>query len=132
MAPETYRVQEIRSGNSNDCLWVSVAFSSELERDDVLHIVCATSVDEQDRRLRQNTIYLERFDQAYSCYEGADRITVSSNRIDVEFNNAGTEHLSFTRSVAFLSNKDLHGWAEALVVFREMSKHECGRVVSVA
>lgn len=132
MASERYEVEEIRSGVADNCLWVSIGFSSELEKLDVLHVVCAMSVEAQDRKLGQNSIYLERFDQAYSCYAGADSILVAPESIEVALNSTGRKNLSFPGKVLFVRSSRLKGWASALRVFKRMSPQECGRVVSVA
>jgi hypothetical protein len=131
MAAATYEVDEILSGVADDDLWVSIGFSSELEPRDVLHVVCATSVDEQDRKLGHDTIYLERFDQAYSCYAGAERISAGGAGIEVVLTLQGARDLDLPTKVSFVCPAGLEGWPDALHMLGRMSAYECGRVVSI-
>lgn len=131
-ATETYEVEEISAGVVDNCLWVSIGFSSRIEKQDVLHVVCAMSVDAQDRKLGHDSIYLERFDQAYSCYSGAERIAIEPQDIHVALNPQGSKALSLPRSVSFAVPPRLKGWSVASRVFKRMSSMECGRVVTVA
>jgi hypothetical protein len=48
-AMEEYELEEVSSGVEESFLWVTLGFSSELEENDVLHVVCATTVDSEDR-----------------------------------------------------------------------------------
>ena len=95
---QKYELQSIKSGVSGSDLWVSLGFSSPLEKWDVLHVVCAKKVDDQDRELGMDSIYLERFDQAYSCYQGASSIRVHQYGVDFRLTKHGAKALDFTRS----------------------------------
>jgi hypothetical protein len=132
MSSASYGVVEISSGLHEETLWVSVGFSSDLESQDVLHFVCALEVDDQDRRLGHNAIYLERFDQAYSCYAGAEAVLVGAKGIDVKLNAHGCENLSLPQSVEFVVTSSLKGWEDAQAIFRRMQDLECGRVLRAA
>jgi hypothetical protein len=132
MSSESFDVVEISSGLHEETLWVSVGFSSELEDQDVLHFVCALELDDQDRRLGHNAIYLERFDQAYSCYAGAEAILIGVKGIDLKLNAHGCESLSLPQSVEFVVTSALKGWEDALTIFRRMQNLECGRVLRAA
>ena len=132
MSSESFEVVEISSGLHEDTLWVSVGFSSELQELDALHFVCAMDVDEQDRRLGHNAMYLERFDQAYSCYNGAEAIVIGATGIQIKLNAHGCESLSLPNAVRFLVASDLKGWSEAVSIFRRMQDLECGRVLRAA
>ena len=132
MSSESFNVVEISSGLHEETLWVSVGFSSDLEDQDVLHFVCALEVDDQDRRLGHNAIYLERFDQAYSCYAGAEAVLISAGGIDLTLNAHGSESLSLPQSVEFVVTANLNGWEDALAIFRRMQDLECGHVLRAA
>ena len=108
---------------------MSVGFASELERLDVLHFVCATEVDAQDRRLGHDAMYLERFDQAYSCYAGADEILVTSSGVKLKLNPRGRKCLALPEKVEFVVGSRLKGWADAKRIFMRMVGLECGRVL---
>jgi hypothetical protein len=86
-AMEQYALEEVMSGTEESCLWVTLGFRSELEKNDVLHIVCATTVDPRDRNGRMADLYLERFDQAYSCYGGADLVVATPSFVEVRMND---------------------------------------------
>ena len=92
---EQYELQEVTSGIEESSLWVTLGFSSELENNDVLHVVCATSVDDEDRSDGMVDLYLERFDQAYCCYGGAEDVLVGRASIEVRLNHKGREALDF-------------------------------------
>lgn len=131
MAATTYEVDEINSGVEDDCLWVSIGFSSDLESRDVLHVVCATSVDDQDVKLGHDTIYLERFDQAYSGYAGVESISAGAAGIQLALTPRGMRDLELAANVAFVCPAGLGGWSDALHVLGRMSAYEWGRAVSV-
>jgi hypothetical protein len=132
MSSVSFDVVEISSGVHDETLWVSVGFSSELERLDVLHFVCATEVDSEDRKLGQNEMYLERFDQAYSCYAGADEIRVMTSKLQLKLNARGCKSLAFPQEVQFVVASKLSGWADAQRIFKRMESLECGRVLRAA
>lgn len=126
---QEFEIQEIMQGEEVDVFWVSVGFESDQNVDDVLHIVCAKAIDEQDIELGHDTIYLERHDQSFSCYGGADFIDIASNKITVQFNAIGSESIGLTGKVIFSSKNSL---TEAVNILEEMSKLECGNCVSTA
>jgi hypothetical protein len=132
MSSESFDVVEISSGLHEETLWVSLGFSSKLEELDVLHFVCAIEVDEQDRRLGHDAIYLERFDQAYSCYAGAEEIVIGTAGVHLKLNPHGRQSLSLPHIVDFLVGSDLKGWSGATKIFKRMQDLECGRVLRVA
>jgi hypothetical protein len=103
---EQYELREVMSGTEESYRWVTLGFSSELEEYDVLHVVCATSVDDEDRLKGMVDLYLERFDQAYSCCGGADEILVGLTSIRVRLNEKGRETLAFDGGVAFQANRN--------------------------
>jgi hypothetical protein len=128
----TFDLVEISAGVHEETLWVSVGFSSDLEDQDVLHVVCALEVDDQDRRLGHDAIYLERFDQANSCYAGAEEIAIGAEGIELKLNAHGCESLSLPQSVMFVVSSTLKGWGNAQAIFRRMRDLECGRVIRAA
>ena len=131
METETYDLSEIKSGETDDCLWVSLGFSSEIEDLDVLHVVCAHEIDGQDQSCGMDGIYLERFDQGYSCYKGASKILVTETGFTVSFNDAGRRDLRFAPRLKLDVTLDLVGYSEAIDVFRRMSEKPHGSVIEV-
>jgi len=136
MAPpkmtEKHILKWVKSGVLDDTLWVSLGFASKLERLDRLHVVCAMTHDEQEAKLRMDTIYLERFDQAYSCYHGARRIDVEPDGVRVTLNAHGRKALDFREQLYFVLPKGLRGWKAAQRVFARMPKYKCGEVIEIA
>ena len=129
---ERHVLKWVKSGELEDTLWVSLGFTSTLETDDRLHVVCATTFDAQDIKHRMDTIYLERFDQAYSCYHGAQSIEVTSNGVRLKLNAHGRKSLDFREHLHLALPKGaLRGWKSALRVFAKMQAHHCGEVVKV-
>jgi immunity protein 10 of polymorphic toxin system len=128
---ELYRLEEVMSGTEESYLWVTLGFSSELEKHDVLHIVCAMSVDDQDRRGGMADLYLERFDQAYSCYGGAEAVRVGNASLEVQLNSKGLKALDFHGGVAFEVPVGVAGYPDAVAILRRMSTLECGKSVRV-
>ena len=121
---ETYNLVEILSGEDENCLWVTFGFSSDLQEQDVLHVVCGKSVEDENRCNDTDGIYLERFDQAYSVEGGADSIHISPTVIHVGLNAKGQEALDFKGPVTFPVPKGLKGLSEAYVVFNRMHEYE--------
>lgn len=128
---ERYPLDEVTFGVEDSCLWVTLGFSSPLERNDLLHIVCATSVDAQDRRSGMADLYLERFDQAYSCYGGADLVLVTPALVDLRLNARGCDALRFDGAVMLDVPESLHPYRDALLIFRRMLGLECGARIRI-
>lgn len=129
---EEYDLEEIMSGENDDCYWVTIGFSSELEEFDVLHVVCGKSISHQDRRPGMDGIYLERFDQAYGGYSLAHSIQVSNFLIQIDLNESGKDALGFDGIVTFRVPKGLKGLPDAMMVFTQMTERECGRIIKLA
>jgi hypothetical protein len=129
---EAYGLEEVMSGVEESCLWVTLGFSSQLEENDVLHVVCATAVDAEDRNGGMADLYLERFDQAYSCYSGAESILVAPSSVEVRLNDKGCEALDFVGGgVSFTVPAGLEGYMQAVEILRRMTALECGKRIRV-
>ncbi len=128
---ESYDLKEIMSGDDENSLWVSLGFSSEMAELDVVYIVCGKSINEQDCNTDMDGIYLERYDQAYSGYKGADTIQVSDFLIQVDLNSKGQKDLDFQGTVSFRIPTELKGLSNAVDIFKKMSQYECGQIIKV-
>jgi hypothetical protein len=126
---EKHILKWVKSGALDDTLWVSLGFSSRLETLDRLHVVCATAPDAQDAKLRMDAIYLERFDQAYSCYHGANSIEVNLGAAKFRLNAHGRKSLDFKEHLHLAVPNGLRGWKAALKVFGKMPKYKSGQVL---
>ena len=115
-----FALEEVSSG-SNEGLWVTLGFVSDLERNDVLHIIGgdADAVREHDDK----RLYLERFDQSYSCEHGGESVLVRPKTIEVRLSEEAREELHFDElSLVFEIPRSLDGYDDALKIFGEMSR----------
>ena len=127
---ETFDLKEVQSGEDAGCLWVSLGFSSDLRKLDVLHVVCGK--DNAPERISADTgIYFERFDQAHSCCGRATSIRVRTTTVRIDLSPAETRALGFRGLVAFVGCEKVAGFEEAITVFRAFAQHSRGRNVLV-
>ena len=124
------QLEEVMSGEDDLCLWVSLGYTSEANPHDVFHVVVAKDVDEQDRRLSMDAIYLEGDDQGKCCYGGADSISVLDDAVEVRLNDRGLEKLGFCESLRFLGLDTSKGGSVSKEIFKQMTEYECGAVIS--
>jgi len=129
---QEFELEEIMSGREDSCLWVTLGFRSPARAEDVLHVVSATSYDQQDSDLGYDTIYLERYDQALSCYGGATSIRVLPDAVELDLTTDGQQSLGFTGALRFVNCDGVEDYREAIEVFSQMSATRCGRSVSVS
>ena len=92
-----FRLRTIASGKKAG-LWVSLGFSSSLTRRDVLHVVSGDQATPAGSRSRSR-LYVERFDQLYSCNRGCDLVRVGPKSIEVHLTPKAAHLLSFKSSV---------------------------------
>jgi hypothetical protein len=118
---ERYSLKTVASG-AKAGLWVSLGFSSSLKRNDVLHIVSgdqATAAGERSRR----RLYVERFDQLYSCDGGADLVRVGPSSIEVRLTPKAAHLLAFKRRVLlFECERRIPRYAGAVRTFQAMAR----------
>jgi hypothetical protein len=119
-------VQSVKSGTADGVLWVSVGFTSTAQPHDVLHVACAPDTDAGDG------LYLERLDQAHSCYSGAHRIVVGMSSLEFHFTQRGTRCLDFPPFVRFSVLPNLRGWKSAHRALVRMSQRRDGSVIEVS
>ena len=116
-----YRLLGIASG-SNAGLWVSIGFRSLLKRNDVLHVVAGEQSTPGGAHSRAR-LYVERFDQIYSCDGGAEFVRVRPQSIEVRLTPKAATRLSFESNVLlFECEKRPPGYAKAIDTFREMAR----------
>ena len=125
-------VEEIRSGEDDAVLWVSLGFESELAKNDVLFIVCGKSVDEQDRELGMDGLYFERFNQINSCYNAAERISVTEDAISISLTEEGRGELKLPELVRFGCSLVSTEFREARKVFEKMMRYDWAKAVQSA
>lgn len=118
----TYPLASIASGDQCG-LWVSIHFNSATREFDVLHIVGGDA---------KRPIYLERYDQILSCYQGAERIEITRSSVTVTLNAIGQMALGLPSALHFVSpnhNKDLEAATE---MFSRMKQFESGGIITLS
>ena len=115
-----YRLLTIASGSS--ALWVSIGFSSLLKRNDVLHVAAGEQPKPAGAQSRAR-LYVERFDQIYSCDGGAEFVRVRPQSIEVHLTPKAAYLLSFESNVLlFECERRPSGYAKAMDTFREIAR----------
>jgi len=119
-------------GLENAYSWVSLRFSSPLDANDVLHILCSRVADPDGPVLGTSDLYFERFNQAYCCYGGADEVRATRSSMQILPKEKGREALAFEGTeIWFEIPPDLGGYEEALGILQQMADHEDGNSVVV-
>jgi hypothetical protein len=122
-----FRLKTIASGKKAG-LWVSLGFSSSLTPRDVLHVVSTDQTTPAGSRSRRR-LYVERFDQLYSCNGGCDLVRVGPKSIEVHLTPKAAHLLSFKSNVLLFEFDKRPprwpgrqgGYAQAVDVFRAMA-----------
>jgi hypothetical protein len=116
-----YRLVEIMSG-SDAGLWVTLGFSSRMNRDDVLHIVTSSQPKAHGAK-HAELLYVERFDQLYSCAEGAELVRVRPRSVEVHLSREAKRALAFgSGRWRFEVPPRLMGYRRAVRTFQAMSQ----------
>lgn len=101
--------------------WVTLGFTSELERHDRLHVVASEPVGESVGT--GGRIYLERFDQMYSADYGATEVRVLRQCVEVDLTPQSRRALAFDHQrLSFDGADKLHGYTAAVRIFRAMEQ----------
>lgn len=123
------KLEEAMAGEEDLSLWVTLGFTSEVEPNDVLHIVVAKDADEQSRHLGHDTVYLERYDQRLSCYAGASEIRFSERTVELDLTEDGKEQLEFSTPIRFMACYRVAGFRDAVQILRRMASLPGGRMI---
>ncbi len=127
-----YPLVSIKSGDDEMTgIWVSIGFSSKERDADVLHLVGGDPVSPQHARMGWLPIYLERYDQALSCYQGADKIVVKDDSINITLNNTGRSALHLPKTLEFVSAKPDDDFKQARDIFAKMKTYESGKIIQL-
>lgn len=126
---QSIEVEEMRSGEDDHVIWVSLGFKSELSADDVLFIVCGKTVDEQDRELGMDGLYFERLDQINSCYNAAERIYVSEGAVELDLTGEGARGLKLPELVHFDCDSVASEFRDARKLLKKMTRYEWAKAV---
>ncbi len=129
---KVYDLAGIKSGEFNKVYWVTLWFSSTIEKNDVLHIVADTSFNAQQIKHGTDGVYLERFTQRLACYKGADSIVIGKRSVTVTLNKVGRSALKLPKGVRFLHKKADKAFTSAKAIFRKMSLLEWIKIIRIA
>jgi hypothetical protein len=131
--PVTYPLVSVKSGKSQMAgIWVSIGFSSEQREFDVLHVVGGDSTNPQHIRLGLVGIYLERYDQSLSCYQGADAILIKDDALTITLNKTGQDALHLPGVLHFTTNAVNNDFKAARAIFTKMKQYESGKIIRFA
>jgi hypothetical protein len=129
---ERYALEEVMSGIDDGCLWVTLGFSSKRATNDVLHVVCAKTVDPTSRACGMANLFLERLDQDESCYSATVAVVATPTGVTIRLNKKDAKPLLFKAGLlSFQAPPRLPGYADALKILKQMSAMECGRRIRV-
>jgi hypothetical protein len=126
----THTITTIQSGD-NAGMWVSVHFSSPDRESDVLHIVGGYEPSPQHARLGLLPIYLERFDQRLSCYQGADKIQAGDRSLTVRLNIIGQNALRLPETLHFVAGDPTDSFKAARELLGRMKQFESGKIIEL-
>jgi len=116
-----FRLKSIASG-ANAGLWVSLGFTSSLKRQDVLHVVSGDQATVAGAR-SQRRLYVERFDQLFSCNGGCELVRVRPKSIEVHLTPKAAHLLSFETGVLLFERENrLARYADAIDTFRAIAR----------
>lgn len=126
-----YPLKGINSANDAAGLWVAIGYQTKDRRRHALFIVGGEEADKA--RLKQSPvpIYFERDDQSLSCYEGAEKISVSDRKIVMVLNKNGMVSLEMPKINEFVAEKADANFAKARKIFAEMQKRKSGEVIQL-
>ncbi len=128
-----YKLASIKSGDDEMAgIWVSIGFSSKEKDADVLHLVGGDPVSPQHAQMGCLPIYLERYDQSLSCYQGADKILVEDGSITVTLNKKGQAALHLPRLLQFVSAELDEDFKKAREILAKMKTYESGKIIQLA
>jgi hypothetical protein len=124
---ESCEIRAIRSGFEETYAWVTLWYRAEPRRLSVLHIV-VSSPDEQGS---PDPVYLERQDQGFACYGGADRILVGDQGIRIQLNATGAKALGLGRTLMLTVPPKLSGWKKAGKVFKTVAGVTSKKIIRI-
>jgi hypothetical protein len=112
-------------------VWVSIGYRSKDGEQHVLHIVGGEEASAQPVDRSLVPIYFERDDQSLSCYEGADKISVTDSSVTLTFTKNGRNSLELPKTVELVAAKPGRDFRKARTMFTEMRKRHGGEVIHV-
>jgi hypothetical protein len=128
-----YPLTSIKCGDDEMAgMWVSIGYRSKDRKQHVLHVVGGEEKSAQPVGRTLVPIYFERDDQSLSCYEAADKISVTERSVALTLNKNGRVSLELPKTVELVSEKPGRDFKKARMMFLEMQKRHSGEVIHVA
>ena len=112
-------------------MWVSIGYRSKDGEQHVLHIVGGEEARAQPVGRSLVPIYFERDDQSLSCYEGADKISVTDSSVTLTLTKNGRDSLELPKTVELVTLKPGRDFTKARTMFTEMKRRHGGEVIHV-
>lgn len=113
-------------------MWVSIGYRTKDKDQHVLHIVGGEEAAAMPVGRALLPIYFERDDQSLSCYEAAEKISVTGNSVTLTLNRNGRVSLELPKIVEFVPGKVGTDFKKARAMFIAMQKRHGGGVIDVA
>lgn len=126
-----YPLIEIKSGDGDAGMWVGIRYRSKDGKRHNLYIVGGEETGQQPLGRKPFPMYFEHDDQSLSCYEGADKITVTDNSVTLTLNQNGRACLELPKTIELASAKAGRNFKKAKDMFVAMQKRHGGKVISV-
>ena len=113
-------------------MWVSIGYRTKDGKLHALHIVGGEETKAQPVGRTLVPIYFERDDQSLSCYEAADKISVTGNSVTLILNKNGRVSLELPSDVVFLADKPGSDFKNARAMFAAIQKRHGGGVLELS
>lgn len=113
-------------------MWVGLRYRSKDGELQSLYIVAGEETTAKPVGRSLVPVYFEHDDQSQSCYEGADRISITASSVTLTLNKNGRHSLELPRTVEFATAKPGRDYRKAKTMFAEMRKRHGGDVIHVA
>jgi hypothetical protein len=126
-----YHITQIKCGDDNAGMWVGIRYRSKDGESHDLYIIGGEETSAQPVGRTLVPIYFERDDQSLSCYEAADKISVTERSVALTLNKNGRVSLELPKTVEFISEKPRRDFKNARLMFVEMQKRHSGEVIQV-
>jgi len=128
-----YQLTGIKCGDDQVAgMWVGIGYRSKDGERHALYIVGGEEASAKPTGRSLVPIYFEQDDQSLSCYEAADKISVTDNSVTLTLNKNGRVSLALPKTVHFVAEKAGRDFKKAKKMFAEMLKRHGGEVIHVA
>lgn len=113
-------------------MWVGLRYRSKDGEQHSLYIVAGEEVTAKPVGRSLVPIYFEHDDQSQSCYQGADRISITDTSVTLTLNKNGRDSLELPRAIQLVASNPGKDYKKAKTMFSEIKKRHGGWVIHVA